>query len=154
MNVTIFSLEIESVGSFQKIYSYFTTWEMCARIPLAMILVFVEYFHLAPLTFLLTFSGPFILLLSFLGLLWVITTALAIKGRFYIAFSFHFLLGRKVRIIRLMMVVSGRIQVNICQKHLCITCCVHKLFFLFVLTFTTINVHNMFRACSFHVLNS
>ena len=81
---------------------------MCARIPLAMILVFVEYFHLAPLTFLLTFSGPFILLLSFLGLLWVITTALASKGRFYIAFSFHFLLSQKVRVRRLLL-VSGRI---------------------------------------------
>ena len=31
------------------------------------------------------------------------------------------------------------------------TCCAHKLFF--VLTFRTIYVHNMFWACSFHVLN-
>ena len=33
------------------------------------------------------------------------------------------------------------------------TCYVHKLFFVFVLTFRTIYVHNMFWACSFHVLN-
>ena len=33
------------------------------------------------------------------------------------------------------------------------TCCAHKLFFVFVLTFRTIHVHNMFWAWSFHVLN-
>ena len=30
------------------------------------------------------------------------------------------------------------------------TCCVHALFFCFVLTFKTIYEHNMFWACSFH----
>ena len=33
------------------------------------------------------------------------------------------------------------------------TCCVQKLFFVFVLTFRTIYVHNMFLAWNFHALN-
>ena len=32
-------------------------------------------------------------------------------------------------------------------------CCAHKLLFIFVLTFRTIDVHNKFFACSFHDLN-
>ena len=62
------------------------------------------------------------------------------------------------------------LQVNFFQKHLFLhqlihnmtkdcslnvhensklrTCCVHKLFFVFVLTFRTIYVHNMFSTCS------
>ena len=69
------------------------------------------------------------------------------------------------------------LQVNLCQNHLFLhqlthnmttdwitslvhensklrTCCVHKLFFCFVLTFRTIYVHNMFWVWNFHVLNS
>ena len=33
------------------------------------------------------------------------------------------------------------------------TCCVHKLFFVFVLTFRTTYVNNMFSPCSLHVLS-
>ena len=36
------------------------------------------------------------------------------------------------------------------KKHKLGICCVHKLFFCFVLTFKTIHVHNMFWGCSFH----
>ena len=45
MNVTIFSLEIESDGSFQKIYSYFTDLEMCIvrEDSIGCDFVFVEY---------------------------------------------------------------------------------------------------------------
>ena len=43
---------------------------------------------------------------------------------------------------------------NICSVHENYrTCCVHKLFFVFVLTIRTNYVHNMFWACRIHVQN-
>ena len=37
------------------------------------------------------------------------------------------------------------------ENYMLKACCVHTLFFVFVLTFKTIYVHKMFWACSFHV---